>query len=103
MSTEEIPLDGARAMAFHAAFEKRDHYIHSEQIHRLVDGEARVPLPGCPECDAPAEQVGWSVFDEPMAIRVDVYPCRHQFHVDRPAGEIRRSGDGWVTVEEWMP
>lgn len=103
MSDVRIPLHGDRARAFREEFDKRDAYIHAEGIHHLIGGEDRVPLPGCPECSAPAEAVGWAVYDEPdERIEVDVDPCGHRFRVARPI-MVRSSGEGWWSEDEWLP
>ena len=81
---QRIPLDGGRATAFDEAFDKRRDYIHAEAIHHLIDGEDRVPLPGCPECGSPAESYAWSTYDrEPGGVlHIDVGPCGHLFRTE---------------------
>ncbi|MFF0138519.1 hypothetical protein ACFYRN_19015 [Streptomyces sp. NPDC005227] len=101
MSGERIRLDGDQAMAFSDAFIKRDDYINAELIHHLIDGGDRVALPGCPECNAPAEQVTWSTYEAHH--EVDVDPCGHRFRVDRPVVRTTVGADGSITVEEWAP
>lgn len=101
MTEQRILLGGARAMAFDDAFVKRREYIHVELIHHLIDGEDSVPMPGCPECGAPAEQVAWSMFEEWHEIDVD--PCGHRFRVERPVVRTTVGADGSTTVEEWLP
>ena len=101
LGEQRIPLDGDHTMAFDEAFEKRRGYIHAEGIHHLVDGEDRVPLPGCPECAAPAEQVAWAMYEEWHEINVD--PCGHRFRVERPVVKTTVGADGSITVEEWVP
>lgn len=101
MTTDRIPLEGARAIAFHGAFEQRHDYIRAELIHHLIDGEDRVPLPGCPECGKPAEQVDWYMYD--VSIEVDADPCGHRFRVERPVTETITGSDGSVLVREWTP
>lgn len=104
MTADRTELDGDRARAFHRKFESRSDYIAAELIHHYVDGPERVPLPGCPECAVPADQVAWSVYDDPDVIEVDVDPCGHRFTVQRPIMETTTDEQGrTVTVQEWMP
>lgn len=101
MSDDRIPLDADRVIEFHAAFEKRDDYIHAEALNHLPDGgEASMPLPGCPECGVPGENVVSSLYEE--RFEMDVDPCGHRFTTPAPIAVIS-SGDGWVFEEEWMP
>ncbi|MFD7554128.1 hypothetical protein ACFV9E_06260 [Streptomyces sp. NPDC059835] len=100
MTNPLIPLDSARAIAFHAAFEKRNAYISAEQIHLLVDGDASVPFPGCPECAVPSESVLWATRED--VIDVGVQPCGHSFRIERPVLRESVVGDGTV-IEEWRP
>lgn len=81
MTEQRIPLDGARASTFDEAFDKRRDYIHAEAIDHLIDGEDRVPLPGCPECGTPAERYVWSTYDSGPGgvLEIDVDPCGHRF------------------------
>jgi hypothetical protein len=101
MGEQRILLDGDSAMAFAAAFDKRSDYIRAELIHHLVDGEDRVPLPGCPECGTEAAEVTWSEHEEWMAVDVD--PCRHRFRVEMPVMRTTVTEHGSVTVEPWRP
>lgn len=96
-----LPLDGDQAMAFHQAFAQRDDYIHAELIDHLIDGEDRVPLPGCPKCNRPAEQVLWTTHDK--WIGVDIDPCGHRCRVERPVIHTSTSDDGSTTMAEWLP
>lgn len=85
---QRLPLDGDRATAFDEAFEKRRAYIRAEGIDWLVDGEDRVPLPGCPECGVPGESVCWSTYARGpgWVLEMDVDPCGHRFRTE-PAPE----------------
>lgn len=101
MRQEFAPLDGQEALGFYRAFGKRSEYIGAEQISLLIDGEGRVPLPGCPECGDPAESVMWAVTDDAIILRV--ISCGHHFRVARPVMEQSPDGCGGVFVEEWTP
>lgn len=87
--SDRIPLDADQATAFDEAFDKRRDYIHAEGFDLLIDGEQRVPLPGCPECGVPAEQYVWSTSDRGsvgLVLDIDVDPCGHRFRT-APAPE----------------
>lgn len=100
MTTQRIPLEGERAITFRDAFDKRSDYIRAERIHHLIGGEDSVPLPGCPNCNAPSENVAWHIYDE--WIDLDVDPCGHRFKIERPV-EPQRSSDGWFSSDGWLP
>lgn len=84
MNADRIPLDGGRASAFDEGFDKRRNYIHAEAIDLLIDGGSRVPLPGCPQCGAPAESYTWSTYDQGPGgvLLIDVGPCAHLFRTE---------------------
>ena len=97
-----LPLSPAQAVAFHQAVEDRDEYIAEQPYtdRHSVAFEESVPRPGCPYCWGDAREVQWHVLaHETWTV---VGPCGHWFTTERPV-EVRRSGDGWITVEEWMP
>ena len=100
MTADRILLDGDRARAFHDAFEKRHDYIRAEGIHLLIDGENRVPLPGCPECGAPAGNTAW--IEHETVLETDVEPCGHRFLTPLPIEVVTRDEQGQiVSVEQW--
>jgi len=100
MSVGRIPLDGNHLLAFHEAFEKRHDYIHAEAINLLIDGEDRVPLPGCPECGTPAENVAWAEYETELTVDVD--PCGHRFRTPLPIEVVTRDASGEVTsITDW--
>lgn len=100
MSDDRLLLDGDQVRAFHDAFEKRCGYIHAEGIHLLIDGEDRVPLPGCPQCGAPAENVAWAEYETELT--VDVNPCGHRFRTPLPIKVVTRNSSGQVTsITDW--
>ncbi|MGA6223454.1 hypothetical protein ACPESV_24350 [Streptomyces umbrinus] len=100
MSDDRILLDANRVIAFYAAFEKRDGYIRAEDLHLMPDGGGSVPLPGCPECGGPAENVMSSLYED--RFEMDVDPCGHRFTTPAPIMVVS-SGDGWRREEEWLP
>lgn len=100
MPADRVHLDGDRVIAFHAAFDKRRDYIRAEGLHDLPDGGESLPLPGCPECEGPAENVVSSLYEDQFEMDVD--PCGHRFTTPAPITVVS-SGDGWVSEEEWMP
>ncbi|MEI5100315.1 hypothetical protein RB200_19530 [Streptomyces sp. PmtG] len=100
MSSDRIPLDGDRVRAFSDAFDKRHDYIHAEAIHYLADGEDRVPLPGCPECGTPAENVAWSEYETELTVDVD--PCGHRFTTALPIEVVTSDASEQVTsITDW--
>lgn len=102
MTSNPFPLSGAQAMAFHQAFEDRNAYIAEQPapIRYRIGFEESVPLPGCPYCWRDAEAVQWHVFAHDMWAIVG--PCGHWFETARPIA-VHRTGDGWESIEEWLP
>lgn len=102
MSDDRTHVDSDRVRAFSEAFEKRRNYIHAEGFRILADGEDLVPLPGCPECGAPAENVAWAEYETELTVDVD--PCGHRFRTPLPIEAVTRDASGRVTsVTEWHP
>lgn len=100
MTADRILLDGDRVRAFHDAFDKRRDYIRAEGIDRLVGGEESVPLPGCPECGTPAENVASAEYE--TVLETDVDPCGHRFRTPLPFVVVTRNEQGQaIAFEEW--
>lgn len=102
MGDHPLPLSGEQAMAFSQALNDRDAYISEQpwQVKMRIGFEESVPLPGCPYCWRDAEQVQWHVLAHETWTVVE--PCGHWFLTERPV-IVHRHGDGWETVEEWLP
>ncbi|MFD4257731.1 hypothetical protein ACFWR9_08865 [Streptomyces sp. NPDC058534] len=100
MSADRTQLNGDQVQAFHGAFEKRHNYIRAEAIHLLIDGEDRVPLPGCPECGVPAGNVMWNEYETELTVDVD--PCGHRFLASLPIEVVTRDAAGQITsITDW--